>query len=268
MNATSDHQAGGVHGEGFFDPETGGRPRIELHREGPLSYRLARRFGYRDAHHAEPFLVPADVASFRTDLTSVPWVFGWLVPGLGTHLPAVLLHDALVSDGDPTHLGPEVSREEADRVFRDAMRHLGTPLIRRWLIWAGVAVGATWTTARPALYWRTLTVAFFFGLASLGVVTTLDLLDVGWRLPWLGERPWYQELVIGGVLAVLIPVVAALAWGRRWAVGAIGGVALAVLLPPTALVVPAFGVYWTLERLVSRHEGATPNPRENVDPVP
>ena len=85
--------------------------------------------------YASPFLVPAPDTHFRTDLTSVPTVFLWLVPTVGTHLPAALLHDALVYDEDEpkTYQGPDTTPEEADRIFRDAMPGLGVARIRRWL---------------------------------------------------------------------------------------------------------------------------------------
>ena len=138
--------------------------------------------------------MPATLNEFATDLTSIPWVFAWVVPGLGTHLPAALLHDALVvSDGEEkTHEGPDVSREQADRIFRDGMKALGTPLVRRWLIWAGASLGTVWTTIAPTKYWRIMMILFFGGLSFAGIVHTLDVFDYGWRLPWLGDRscPW------------------------------------------------------------------------------
>jgi hypothetical protein len=36
----------------------------------------------------------------------------------------------------PTHLRPKVDRVEAD--LRDVMARLGTPRLRRWLMWIGV----------------------------------------------------------------------------------------------------------------------------------
>src|SRR4051812_49734978 len=81
-------------------------PRIELERldeHGVETFALGRRLGYADRHLGE-LLVPADLATFRTDLTSVPALFTWLVPKTGAHLPAALLHDGLVCDpADPTY---------------------------------------------------------------------------------------------------------------------------------------------------------------------
>ena len=103
---------------------------LERHsEEGVETIALERRLAYRDRHLGE-LLVPAD-AGFRTDLTSVPALFTWLVPKTGAHLPAALLHDALVAGrDDPASYasteGHVVDRVEADRVFRDAMADTGT----------------------------------------------------------------------------------------------------------------------------------------------
>ena len=252
----------------FFDPETGIRdPRIELRRDGPKKFELLRRFGYQDSEYDEPFIVPATLDKFATDLTSIPWVFAWVVPGLGTHLPAALLHDALVvSDGEEkTHEGPDVSREQADRIFRDGMKALGTPLVRRWLIWAGASLGTVWTTIAPTKYWRIMMILFFGGLSFAGIVHTLDVFDYGWRLPWLGDRSWALEVPVAAAVALILPLAAALLLcGKRWRVGAITGVALAVLLPPTILILGAFVLYRILETLVSRSEGTSPSIDRNL----
>ena len=148
MNGPVPHQGG------FFDPRTGGPPVFELRRDGPRAFRLVHPFGYIDARYDEPFICPADTTTFTTDLNSVPAVFSWVVPTHGTHLPAILLHDALVVPaGTPaTHRGPAVSREEADRIMRDAMGHLGVRPIRRWLAWTGASL-ATIVSAPERRAW-------------------------------------------------------------------------------------------------------------------
>ena len=102
-------------------------PRIVLERhaeEGVETFAFERRLAYLDRHLGE-LLVPADLG-LRTDLTSVPALFTWLVPKTGAHLPAALLQDALVAGcDDPAFYvsteGHVVDRVEADRIFRDAM---------------------------------------------------------------------------------------------------------------------------------------------------
>src|SRR5690606_29052959 len=201
----------------FNGTERGGRWR---HDPGPRdSVRVLRRFGYRDPAHREPFVVPADPGRFRTDLASIPWMFAWLVPGLGSHLAAVILHDALVrSGGPPDHEGPDVDREEADRILRDAMASLGTPRLRRWLTWAGVMLATCWSALAPRWWWRTLVAGTLGVVGALGVLATLDVLDVVDLLPWMGDRPWWVEVLGGAAGAVAIPAALAVLWGRRWRV--------------------------------------------------
>lgn len=252
----------------FFDAETGDEVRVQLERDG-ARFRVLRQVGYRDRHHEAPFLVPADPGRFRTDLASIPWVFAWLVPGLGSHLPAVLVHDGLVvrRDEGKTHVGPDVDREEADRILRDSMADLGTPVIRRWLIWTGVILATAITALRPRAYWVSVVVGTLATLAALGVIATLDLLDLWDVLPWMADRPWLIELAGGAAFAVLIPLLLSVLWRRLWKAGAIAGVSLALLLHVTTAVVAVYAVYWLAERVVSAHEGAGPDVRENLEDV-
>ena len=68
---------------------------------------LTRPIGYRPTGSSETFRSGAcGPGGLPTDLTSVPWLFTWLVPKTGAHLPAALLHDGLVGDHDdpPSYL--------------------------------------------------------------------------------------------------------------------------------------------------------------------
>jgi hypothetical protein len=236
----------------FFDPATGGPARLEMVSDSSgARFRLLRRIGYHDPHHAEPFVVPDDLEAFRTDLTSVPWFFSWLVPKVGRHLLPAVLHDGMVETrgGKRWYLGPPVDREEADRVFRDAMATSGVRLVRRWLVWTAVTLATAWLDLRPRWWWRLLLVGTLGGIAVMGTVATLDLLDVVAVLPWMGERPLAVELVTGGIAAVVVPLLLSLLWGRLWRAGAIAGVALAWLLHVTAAVVLVFAVYLLAERV-------------------
>lgn len=102
--------------------------------EEPLVYR-----GRRDR-----FIVPA---GFRTDFASVPRVVVWLIPRFGRYTAAAILHDWLCTVGIET--GQATSRE-ADGLFRRVMREQGVPVVRRWLMWAGVRWGALTDADRRA----------------------------------------------------------------------------------------------------------------------
>jgi hypothetical protein len=239
-------------------PDPAADPRIVLERDvrGERElFRMLRRIGYRDEVYGD-LLVPADLDGFRTDLTSVPTLFTWLVPKTGTHLVPALLHDGLVNTPQ-SYVGPPIERPDADLVLRRAMRdtHVGT--VRRWLMWAAVTLATihagapSWSRARHLRY--VLVADGTLGLvAGLGTIATLDLLDVVDWLPWMGERPWWLELLGGLAGAVVIPLLLGLLWGRFAAAGAIAGVALAVLLHVTALLAAVTVLYQLAERLARR----------------
>ena len=248
--------------------DPGADPRIVLERhseEGVETFDLERRLAYLDRHLGE-LLVPAD-PGFRTDLTSVPALFTWLVPKTGAHLPAALLHDALVEGrDDPTSYvsteGHRVDRVAADRIFRDAMADTGTGVIRRWMVWAAVTVATIfvgrqvpWSQARHWSY-RLAAAATILAIVYLGYSATADLLDRSWvgavDLPWMGERPWWAELGGGLAGAVVVPLALSLLWGRLRTAGAIAGVMLAVLFHVTVVLALIGSTYLALERLARR----------------
>ena len=251
----------------FYDPQTGGRVMIQLEQLPRGDFSMLRSIGYRDAHHPDrPFIVPAAGSGFTTDLTSVPTVFLWLVPTVGTHLPAALLHDGLVypEGGTKTYEGPDIGPEEADRVFRDAMRDLGVGRVRRWLIWTAVTLATAWSRLRPRWRWRGVLVLTLAIVVGLGIVATFDVLDVWDVLPWMGDRGVWAEVVGGAAGAIVIPALLSLLWGRLWRAGLIAGVALALLIHVTAAVAVVLGVYMVAEWLLSWREGLGPGVRRNL----
>jgi len=257
------------------DPTKPMRVCLERHleqREGRVTspekevFALERRIAYHHRDHAEPFVVPAR-KEFRTDLASVPSIFTWLVPRSGVHLPAALVHDALVdavppevpgAAGKQPYLGPYVARYEADRVFRDAMADCGTGTVRRWLTWTGVTLrtlllGKGSRSRGAGIYYACVMVVTMLGIAALGLAATLDLLDLSLfghvvRVPWMGG-PWgesmggwlagqgfWAELGRGVLAAALIPAVTSAFWWTFWRAGLIAGIALALLLHVTIVV--------------------------------
>lgn len=262
---------GGVDGDADhpeIPPDPGADPRIVLIRvtdTGSEQFAMERRIAYRDRHLGE-LLVPRVTHTFRSDLTSVPALFTWLVPKTGQHLPATLLHDGLIHPPDDvTYVstdGHVVLRAEADRVLRDAMADAGTALIRRWLVWSAVATatmldgaGTGWSKAQ---LWRYRAAAGLTVLvvAVLGVCATLDLFDVHVtgvpQLPWMGDRGWFAELSGGLAGAVVIPLVLAVFWGPFRIAGAVVGVTLAVLLHVTVALLALTAFYRMLEWLTRR----------------
>lgn len=225
-------------------------------------FRLLRRIGYNDDAPGiglGTIMVPANLETWTTDLTSVPACLTWLVPKTGAHLPAAILHDGLVLDkNEPmSYIAKRVIyRDEADRVFRDAMAKTGTGLIRRWMVWAAVTAATMhharqvdWGPAQKWHYrialWGTLAVIFMLGLWS-----TSDLLDVPGvpGVPWIGEQP-VQALVGGVTGAIIIPLLLGATWGKFRIAGWIIG-PLAALIVPAILPIVAIGaLYCWVERL-------------------
>jgi hypothetical protein len=249
-------------------PDPGSDPRIVLERhseEGVETFALERRLAYLDRHLGE-LMVPDD-PGFRTDLTSVPALFTWLVPKTGAHLPAALLHDALVAGPtDPSSYvsteGHVVDRVAADRIFRDAMADTGTGVIRRWIVWTAVTVATifvgrevSWSRAKHWSY-RVAAAATILAIIYIGYSATSDLFDRSWflapDLPWMGARVWWQEVAGGLAGAIVIPLALSLLWGKLRIAGAIAGVMLAVLIHVTLGLALIGSTYVVLERLARR----------------
>lgn len=96
------------------------------------------------AGNEQKFLVPE---GYISDLASVPRIVAWLIPKNGNYSRAAVLHDYLLTDA--LKVG-KVTSNEADGIFRKAMRELGVPRVKRWLMWTGVRWGALFNrTRRP-----------------------------------------------------------------------------------------------------------------------
>jgi hypothetical protein len=226
------------------------------------AFRMLRRIAYLDEEYGE-ILVPADPGAFETDFASVPTLFTWLVPRTGAHLPAALVHDGLVGRNDYVATGrpPDadpIDRVSADLVFRRAMRDSYIPLIRRWLVWSAVTLGTIWHgseswSRRRHLRYLAAALGSLIVVAGLGVFATLDLFDVVAWLPWMGaDRGFLLELVGGLAGAIVIPLLLGLTWGRFAIAGAVTGIALAVLLHVTALLLGVTALYQVAERVARR----------------
>lgn len=101
------------------------------------------------SYHAttEDFEVPVHEG---TDFASVPRVFVWFIPRYGRYTKAAILHDYLCRRAVPAG---DISRIDADGVFRQAMRELGVPFLRRWIMWAAVRLGALANPAGREKWW-------------------------------------------------------------------------------------------------------------------
>ncbi len=139
--------------------------------------------GLAYAGREQTFHVPA---GFRTDLASVPRIFFWLFPSYGAYTKAAILHDYLCE----TKL---VSRADADGLFRRTMRELEVPFLRRWMMWAGVRVGARFSGIKfgDLLIWLlvALPTAVFLLLPTVTILAVLVML-------WMVELIAYVLLML------------------------------------------------------------------------
>ena len=104
---------------------------------------------------------------FLTDFASVPRIFTWLLPRYGRYTRPAILHDYLC---DLARTGA-IDRADADGIFRRAMRELGVPFLKRWLMWAAVRAGGVKEFgARQLLRPRPSSLAALVVLAIPGVL--------------------------------------------------------------------------------------------------
>lgn len=94
------------------------------------------------------FVIPA---GFGTDFASVPRVATALVPRMGAHTKAAIVHDWFcvhLERGDCP-----VSAVDADGIFRRIMREEGTSFAVRWEAWAAVRWAALSSWYRRPGWW-------------------------------------------------------------------------------------------------------------------
>lgn len=145
------------------------------------SWRLHREVVYRDGD--EVYRVPE---GYVTDFASIPRATSWLYPRTGAYSAAAIIHDWLITDLLPTGL---ITSARVDEVFREAMKELGVPAARRWVMWAGVRLGALGNPKRRAGSLRTFPLVLLVLLASSPVVLPPSLVvQVMTTILWLASR--------------------------------------------------------------------------------
>lgn len=270
----------------FYDaPLTSDDAIFQFERLEPPNYRVMRQFEYVD-RLGHWYRVPKDVSNNKTDFASIPFFLTWLVPKDGTHTPAAVLHDALI--GGQKDVDYETSADEtipdrhADYLFREAMKQTGVPWLRRWIMWAAVALRTgtvriekrhDGTEVEKKRWGRIAMVgallAFWAIVSALMALDVPDLVAGGcnffWffdcQLPWLGDEPWYTEIwrsiaMVGAGAVVLAALFAIVFRSQQYVlVGALAGVAVGFLgLPIIASLVGAAG-YFVLQTLTSALRG-------------
>jgi hypothetical protein len=189
-----------------FSTSSGQQPaRVQLRQVGDDDFELLESFGFTSPDGRTRIPVTPELLG-STDLASIPSFLGWFARRHGRHTPAALLHDQLITE-DPGRLPPELrlAPQEADRLFRVALRASGVALVKSWMLWTGVTLLTRW---RRALWSRAAIVAWF---AAALAGTTLLL--------W-GTASGNLVLV---AVALVAPVPFAGLWGRQYVAGVIAG---------------------------------------------
>jgi len=167
-----------------------------------------------------------------TDLASVPLPLRWLVSNYGAHTPAALIHDWMIVKGPPVVKG--LTPQYADRYFRFMLRDLRVRWIRRWMMWAAVALRTRWVTG--ARHKILLVVWVIAALAGMGAFVAGFVIGS----PWLV------------VVATFAPFAFSLLWGRQYGAGLVASYNAPWVLPPTVIGLIGYGIYAGLEWLVSK----------------
>jgi Protein of unknown function (DUF1353) len=172
-----------------------------------------------------------------TDLASIPRYMRWFESSYGAHTLAAIIHDDLIVD-EP-NAGPLEDDTLSDRFFREMMKSAGVPWLKRWIMWSAVALRTRWAVGGirrlSVLVWLVLSAA---GIASF--VWTVGSATFGWDDPVDG----WALLVV----ALVLPFVAAVLWGKQYGASIVAAIAAIWILPAAALAGLGYLVYLGLER--------------------
>ena len=173
-----------------------------------------------------------------TDLASVPKFLRWFESSYGRHTLAAILHDELIVTA--ANGGELRSDTLADRFFREMLRAAGVQWLKRWIMWAAVALRTRWAAGG----WRRLSVLVWLVLALGGIasfVAAVGTLWPGWDPPIATPVLW--------VVALALPFAAACLWGKQYGAGIVAAIAGLWILPAAVLAGIGYLIYWILEKI-------------------
>jgi Protein of unknown function (DUF1353) len=159
---------------------------LDVRATGDETWQVLGTLVYRASD--EDFIVSAGEG---TDFASVPRAFVWLLPRYGRYTKAAILHDHLWRVEVPAG---RIKRIDADGIFRQAMRTLGVPFLRRWIMWAAVRWAALTQPDGRHGWWREAWRVLLVTLVALPIVLPAGLLvfvtiHVFYGVEWLVMLP-------------------------------------------------------------------------------
>lgn len=178
-----------------------------------------------------------------TDLASVPQFMSWFEMPYGRHTLAAMIHDRLITDGDP-NTGALESDVLSDSFFREMLGVAGVPVFKRWLMWAGVALRTRWAAGG----WRRAKLALWIAIAVLGNVMVIAAIGQG--VAGWGELLGLSPLQLMAIVAML-PFAAGWLWGKQFGASVVTAAGGAWLIPAAVIVLVGLSCYFVLERVLS-----------------
>jgi hypothetical protein len=179
-----------------------------------------------------------------TDLASIPPFMRWFENTYGLHTLAAIIHDRLITSG-AANSGVLGSDTLSDRFFREMLGAVGVAPLKKWVLWAGVALRTRWaaTGLRRAsvILWVVLATS---GITMMGVAGCSALFGTGTILGISASRL--------AVAAALMPFLAACLWGKQYGAGIVAAVSAMWILPPALLDLVGYGLYSVDEFLMER----------------
>lgn len=158
---------------------------VDVEQVDEKDWKLLRELRYQGSR--EPFVAPVGM---KTDFASVPRFFVWFLPRYGRYTKAAILHDHLWREEVQQR---KISLRDADGLFRQAMRELDVPFLRRWVMWAAVrwaaakkgGFNADWWIELPRVLLVTLLVLPIVAPAAIVIMIALLGLYILELITWL-----------------------------------------------------------------------------------
>ncbi len=179
-----------------------------------------------------------------TDLASIPPFMRWFENTYGSHTLAAIIHDELIV-GTPNG-GALKSDTLSDRFFRHMLEASGVPWLKRWIIWAAVALRSRWAAGG----WRRVTIVVWTLVALAGIGSFLTAVAM-----LIGGQGFTATVGTLLGLALILPFLAAPLWGSQWGASVVAALAGVFVIPGAVSVLAGTVVYTGIEKAAALGRG-------------